>query len=206
LLQHFTGPDRQAMVGDLIEQYAGGRSRSWYWRQVIAAVARSTLTDARSHAVSALSGIAIGWIMLSAFASVLGVVRIQLMVGSLINIKLWWWQHGGPSLEWPLGIAWLTAGALSTGWLIARTQRGRWNGSVLIYLATYFVVELTLAAWAAAAVSRDPHAYGFSERWHLFAQTVMAFVVWPACILLGALVHQRGSSRATSSSAARNRP
>jgi hypothetical protein len=206
LLLQFTGPDHQAMVGDLIEQYAGGRSRSWYWRQVIPAIARSTITDARAHAGSTLGGIAIGWIMLSAFVSVLSIVRVQLTVGSLINVKLWWWQHGGPPLAWPLGIAWLTIGALSTGWLVVRTQRGRWNGSVLVYLASYFAVELTLIGVMIVSVSRDPHVYHFAERWRLAAEGVMVFIIWPVCILLGALVHQRAGSAAASSNPGRKTP
>jgi len=191
LLQQFIGPDRQAIIGDLIERYADGRSRSWYWRQVVTAIIRSTLTDVRGHLGSALCGVALGWISFYAFVSVLGLVQTQLMIGSLINIKLWWWQHGGPSLDLPLGVAWLTFGAIAAGWLIARTQRSHWNGSILIYLASYFLVELVLAVSIAVAVYRDPHVYGFSERLYLFVHVPMVFVLWPAGVLLGGLVAER---------------
>jgi hypothetical protein len=39
LLQRFAaGRYSESMAGDLIEQYGRGRSRSWYWRQVVLAV------------------------------------------------------------------------------------------------------------------------------------------------------------------------
>jgi len=40
LLQRFGRPYRRdALLGDLSEEYAHGRSRGWYWRQVVCALA-----------------------------------------------------------------------------------------------------------------------------------------------------------------------
>jgi len=33
-----SGPKRESLLGDLIEQYRQGRSGIWYWRQVLAAI------------------------------------------------------------------------------------------------------------------------------------------------------------------------
>lgn len=38
LLHLASGQDRDALVGDLIEEYRRGRSESWYWRQVLIAI------------------------------------------------------------------------------------------------------------------------------------------------------------------------
>jgi hypothetical protein len=39
LLNHSEPADRnEALIGDLAEQYRQGRSRSWYWRQVVIVV------------------------------------------------------------------------------------------------------------------------------------------------------------------------
>ena len=39
LLQNFgCGPNQAAVIGDLEEQYRKGRSRTWYWRQVLVAL------------------------------------------------------------------------------------------------------------------------------------------------------------------------
>jgi len=40
LLEHFV-PDDDPLVGDLIEEFSGGRSRRWFWWQVFAAIAAS---------------------------------------------------------------------------------------------------------------------------------------------------------------------
>jgi hypothetical protein len=44
LLQRFIGPERESFVGDLREQYSRGRSRFWYWRQTLMAIAVGTFT------------------------------------------------------------------------------------------------------------------------------------------------------------------
>jgi hypothetical protein len=191
LLALFIDPGNQALVGDLLEQYSEGRSRWWYWRQAITAVALSAFVHAREHPISSLRGVLAGCITLYAFGAVIGVLRTQLLVGSLINLKLWWWQHSGPSLEWPLVIAWSTLGAIASGWIVARTQRARWAGTIVLFLATYFVIELGLMGWMVMAVYRDPHVYILSERIRLIVQLTMLFVTWPACIVLGALIHLR---------------
>ena len=43
-----------ALVGDMVEEYRRGRSRSWYWRQTSIAVLRTTVADIRSHPLLAL--------------------------------------------------------------------------------------------------------------------------------------------------------
>ena len=188
LLALFIDPRNQALVGDLIEQYGEGRSRGWYWRQVVAAVAQSALSHAREHPISSLGGVLTGCLTLYAFGAVFSVLRTQLTVGSLIDFKLWWWQHNGPSLEWPLGIAWFTIGSIASGWIVARTQHARWAGTVVLFLATYFVIELGLVGWMAILFYRDPDVYAFSERTRLIVELTMLFVTWPACIVLGALI------------------
>jgi hypothetical protein len=49
-----SGPRRESLLGDLIEQYRQGRSRSWYWRQgsAVQQCLRSLLTrsgEVRAH-------------------------------------------------------------------------------------------------------------------------------------------------------------
>jgi hypothetical protein len=191
LLALFMGPGNQALVGDLLEQYSEGRSRWWFRRQVVAAVAQSAFGHAREHPISSLGGVLTGCMTLYAFGAVSGVLRTQLTVGSLINFRLWWWQHNGPSLEWPLGIAWFTMGSIASGWIVARTQHARWAGTLVLFLATYFVIELGLVGWMAMRVYRDPHLYVFWERTRLIVGLTMLFVMWPACIVLGALMRAR---------------
>jgi hypothetical protein len=53
----------QPVVGDIVEE-AVRRSSLWRWRQVAWAVWRALLSDATSHPVILIRGIAIGWFLL----------------------------------------------------------------------------------------------------------------------------------------------
>jgi hypothetical protein len=64
----------EALAGDLIEQYQDGRSRAWWWRQVIVAIVL-----ARWRFVGALPWAAVGrllWYLLAEKAAVLAVVVV----------------------------------------------------------------------------------------------------------------------------------
>ena len=39
----------EALMGDISEEYASGRSRLWYWRQSIAAIRLTVIKDLRNH-------------------------------------------------------------------------------------------------------------------------------------------------------------
>jgi len=52
----------QPLVGDLIEQYARGRSRAWYWRQVFLAVVISAYREVRMRKLQTISAILIGYV------------------------------------------------------------------------------------------------------------------------------------------------
>jgi hypothetical protein len=56
-------PETEAIAGDLIEQYQQGRSRWWYWREVIVAIFRGTWFEVRQHSPLLLIAIAMGWIL-----------------------------------------------------------------------------------------------------------------------------------------------
>jgi hypothetical protein len=50
----------EALLGDLIEQYAAGRSRLWYWRQVLQALAISAGQEVRRRKLQSISAIIVG--------------------------------------------------------------------------------------------------------------------------------------------------
>jgi hypothetical protein len=56
LLTHcVSGISRDSVVGDLLEQYAAGRSRTWFWRQTFVTIVLSFATAAWSHRWMAFS-------------------------------------------------------------------------------------------------------------------------------------------------------
>ncbi len=64
MLEHLTSCDRdEALAGDLLEEYCGGRSDGWYWRQVVAACVVSWLRSLRAR--MPLLAFALLWSMLA---------------------------------------------------------------------------------------------------------------------------------------------
>jgi hypothetical protein len=51
----------EALLGDLIEQYEGGRSRTWYWRQVILALVISAGREVRTSKLQAIRAVIVGY-------------------------------------------------------------------------------------------------------------------------------------------------
>jgi hypothetical protein len=47
-----------SLLGDLLEERASGRSRAWYLRQIVVAVARSVFQEGRQHPILTLRAIA----------------------------------------------------------------------------------------------------------------------------------------------------
>ncbi|PYR98127.1 MAG: hypothetical protein DMG16_21955 [Acidobacteria bacterium] len=65
LLRQFgCSPRNEAILGDLMEQFAHGRSRLWYWRQTLIALIVGSLRGVWEEKARALGAIATGWIIL----------------------------------------------------------------------------------------------------------------------------------------------
>lgn len=43
------GPNSEALLGDLVEQYARGKSPAWFWKQTLSAIGASVAAEARAH-------------------------------------------------------------------------------------------------------------------------------------------------------------
>src|SRR5262245_49987147 len=79
LLDHFgADPQLDAIAGDLLEQYQLGRSRLWYWREVITAITVGTWTAFRDHKLAVLRALVIGWALTYASRWILGPLQISL--------------------------------------------------------------------------------------------------------------------------------
>src|SRR5579862_5057290 len=62
LLEHF-GVE-QALIGDVLEECARGRSLFWCWHQVLTALVSRTAQDISAHEWLAMRAVATGWIVL----------------------------------------------------------------------------------------------------------------------------------------------
>jgi hypothetical protein len=54
------GPRREPITGDLIEQYRGGRSAAWFWRQTLSAIVTGFSVELWQHKVIAIAAVGIG--------------------------------------------------------------------------------------------------------------------------------------------------
>jgi len=68
LLNRFgCSPNNDVVIGDLYERYRHGRSRMWYWRQTLTAIAIGLFREVRGDKARTLVAIATGWIMLGVY-------------------------------------------------------------------------------------------------------------------------------------------
>ena len=65
LLLDWLAPGNDALRGDLDEEFAGGRSRRWYWRQVFSAIAHEGTLRVRGRAIYSLENYVTGLITLT---------------------------------------------------------------------------------------------------------------------------------------------
>src|SRR5262245_58401889 len=64
-------PQNESLIGDLTEEYARGRSRVWYWWQVVVALVAGLLQEVRTQKALAARALITGWFFVSLFALLL---------------------------------------------------------------------------------------------------------------------------------------
>lgn len=141
LLRLAAGPTRESLIGDLDEQFARGRTSSWYWRQVLSAIWVTAANDLRDHKLVAVRAVLAGWALLipSFYAAIAVYLRIPetWIPGAwssansvLLRVAWWaWWIY-----EVPLLIAWYGAAVIG-GWLIARLHAQHRTAAVFACVA-----------------------------------------------------------------------
>jgi len=144
MLRHFgCSPNTDAVVGDLVERFADGRSRLWYWGQVLTAILISLFREVRSHKLLVFRGLLTGWAVLIVFIYASGQLR-ELMQGLAIWSK--YWRHW-----WMLPVA-VTGSeivfSLASGWLVARLHPHRRKVTVLVYTTSVIIVIVSTFPYA----------------------------------------------------------
>lgn len=133
------GPRDQSLVGDVYEEYDTGRSKAWFWRQVLAAVAYGAAREIRRAPMRAVVSTATGWMVAAAV----------FLVGDRIADGLagffWQWSRqaayaGG--VWWPFYVTALFvtyAGFALSAAIVARVNRER-PAMLLAYVASTFTL------------------------------------------------------------------
>lgn len=116
-LLEWVDPANDALHGDLLEEFAAGRSRLWYWRQVLGATGIAISRPIHAHGLSGLEPAMLGLIML---------FMLGFYVVFIVNVTDWLLRFEGVYVfsrvpawlaRWPVVAPLL---ALSAGWVAGR--------------------------------------------------------------------------------------
>ena len=119
MLEHLAPEtDRDAVAGDLLEEYRAGRSQGWYWRQVIAAIVVGCARALRTHWLAVF--FAVLWSCIP--QSLLGIYFTRSIVNNHFMDVIY-------SLDWPYSTI------LSFGIFFGRDILSLWLGLALSLLA-----------------------------------------------------------------------
>ena len=152
------------LVGDLLEEYASGRSNWWLWRQTIVIILTTALGDLRHHKLLALRAAATGlFVILTAGA-----------LKSRVTSQPW---ADGLAVYWIL--TWLSF--FLTGWVVGLTHR-RHKAAMLMAFVFYAVFA---KAWV--YTSHFHHYWNMSEPSKFFIDAVL-MVLGLACVLAGGIM------------------
>ena len=190
------GPRNESIVGDIFEEYRAGRSRLWFWRQVLSAVFFSAVREIGRHPVRTMSAIATGWAVLLLVFVLLG----DRAANGLAKL-VWNWERpmGYTAQEWwPF---WITAAVVSysgfsiSAWFVARLYDR--SPAMLVAYVTSVVVGLAASALIIEILSRRwggvpvPHPLFYIVSVTLPTHWRSGFVLVPFVMLLCGLAAGR---------------
>ena len=116
LLRHFASTRmNDALTGDLTEELQSGRSRLWFWRQVLVATLVGLSKDIWSHKLLALRALAVGWLFIRAG----WVVAVTALVAIPRPARFW-------------VAAFFVAAA--AGWVVARLHRPHHGAMTFVFM------------------------------------------------------------------------
>jgi hypothetical protein len=121
-------PRDEELVGDLVEEYQSGRSRAWFWKQVLATIAVGAVRSARAHPGRTAGAILVGW-----FLSGLGDYAFARALQSFAGLVTW--TRPLELLVPPLVIG---SEQLIIGAVVGRLGRRVGPAIALLYAATMF--------------------------------------------------------------------
>jgi hypothetical protein len=186
-----SGPKQDSVLGDLFEQHQRGRSRAWYWWQVLTAIIVGAVYDVHEYYVLTLRAIAL-WFVLAGLTAYL-----TLVVYHSLGIWMWNWTI---AQDWDtLRIIWFgrrgwsspplllmsCVNAAMIGWVIARLHRGH-AAATLFSCAAFSVFWLIVVRWWSPGVNYWPVTLA-PMPFYALVPSLVALIGAPASFLLGGL-------------------
>jgi hypothetical protein len=193
------GPDHESVVGDILEQYRAGRSRNWYWKQVLAALFTVSLRVIGAHRWHALRAVIVGW------GALLAVFAYGDRVAGGMARLLWDWDRHA---AWTTGVwgpfhvaATLVSysGFALSAWVVARLHRQHMLPMLFAYITSMLTVLASFASyllWLGPVPVAVPHPLFFVISVSLPYHWRSGFVLMPLVMLISGLA-AAGSFRET---------
>jgi hypothetical protein len=163
-----------------LEEYTAGRSRVWYWNQVVIAILIGSYRDIRAHPLLAVRAMLTGWAVSWAFFNFLYFPLSNpgewLFVRGIVDLREW--LPGGQTAYFVVG----SLGSAVCGWVIARFHR---HSMLLLFVTLLTIWNCSYFPAAAADYFSSVH-YGHDWFRHQFvSQALLALVVIPLSTLIG---------------------
>jgi len=129
---------RDALVGDLDEEYRSGRTRGWYWRQALSAVVVSPVHQLVLAPLRAARGVVIGWaVFLALFALFDQTIGPPL---SSVGYSTGYWLP-----FWIGAFLCSYTGFAASAWTVSRIEREKAGPVLMLHIASV-VVAMAIAA------------------------------------------------------------
>jgi hypothetical protein len=174
-----SGPRLESLTGDLEEQFRKGRSVTWYWRQVAAAIVVDAVRGLRDHKLVAVWAAIVVWaVVITWVKSTWALYLWATKKWPILNQSTWWLWYGGG-----LQIAWCLGAALS-GWITVRLMR---NQRATMAIVTLISIMPLVFWWGQPWLMISFR----TQAWYRIPQRVFALTVlvgMPIATLIGGLL------------------
>lgn len=179
MLKHFgSGPNNDAVLGDLAEQYAQSGSASWYRRQALKAIGVGFFREIGAHKVRAVGALLTGWVLWTFY------------VTSIIPFFTPYFLGGDPDGP-TIGVAILPSDPIGSA-LTVLSAPVRWHAAMNQPFSFAFAVALPFAAWAligglvafAASFHLEPSRSRVTVGFHRDKQTAAVLLFAGSTLLL----------------------
>ena len=186
-----SGSRFEPLIGDLIEQFASGRGRSWFWHQALGALANHILQVLRAHALSfiaaVLAGCALNWLWQFGCS-----FAFQSVYVDLAAVKQHPWAFGAFArlAGMQANMAAEYALCFASAWLVTRLHRAHQRTVLLAFTAV--IIAQSLPTIAQPFDGAPDSSFGVSLTTHVILTALRV-----ACTLVGGLLAIRTRSLAT---------
>jgi len=193
------GPREQSLVGDVFEEYDAGRSKAWFWRQVIAAIAYGAAREIRRVPGRTVVAVTVGWAVAAA------VFLLGDRIAPWLAGFFWQWSQQAAYADgvwWPfyVGALIVTYGGFGlSAVVVARVSPDR-PAMLLAYVASTFtalavaglVLEILIIRYVAIPL---PHPLFYAVFTTLRFQWHSGILLVPVMMLLCGTTAMRNAQR-----------